>query len=332
MIKKIIDKLAHIKFLQHYSSGKGTIFMLHRIGNINPNGISEIENLKVSSEFLEKVILELKQMNYDFISIEQAKDRLLDKYNDKRFAVFTFDDGYKDNFLYAYPLFKKYNIPFTIYVTNSFPNKTAILWWELLADLITKNDILYTKDKEYSIKTKEQKELVFKEIRKQILTFDTDLVKNIMELLPKYDLNFKKYSNELCISWEELKVFKEDKLVTIGSHTVNHLSLNQLSKENIIKEILDSNKELEDKLGIKINYFAYPFGDRVTTTKEVIKIVKDIKVFDSCVTTRIGNLFENHVSFMFTLPRIALTQKYNLKTKMFVAPLIVNKLKREIIY
>ena len=306
--------------------------MLHRIGNIDENGISEIENLKISSEFLEKTILELKEMDYDFISIEQVKDRLSNKDNKKRFVVFTFDDGYKDNFLYAYPLFQKYNIPFTLYITNSFPNKTAILWWELLADLITQNNILYTKDKEYIIKTKEQKELLFKELRKQILTFDNDLVKNIMELLPKYDLNFKEYSDELCISWEELGVFKDDKLVTIGSHTVNHLPLNQLSKENIIKEILDSNKELENKLGIKINHFAYPFGDKLTTTKEVIEIVNDVKVFDSCVTTRIGNLFENHISFMFALPRIALTQKYNLKTKMFVAPLIVNKLKREVIY
>jgi len=332
MIKKIIDKLADIKFLQQYSSGKGTIFMLHRIGNIDENGISEIENLKISSEFLEKTILELKEMDYDFISIEQVKDRLSNKDNKKRFVVFTFDDGYKDNFLYAYPLFQKYNIPFTLYITNSFPNKTAILWWELLADLITQNNILYTKDKEYIIKTKEQKELLFKELRKQILTFDNDIIKNIKKLLPKYDLDFQKYSDSLCISWEELKIFRDDKLVTIGSHTINHLALNQLSHEAIKKEILYSNYELEQKLDIKIKNFAYPFGDRTTTTKEVIYIVKDMKIFNNCVTTRVGNLFEEHANFIFALPRIALTQKYNLKTKMFAIPLIVNRFKREVIY
>jgi len=331
MIKKIVNKLADIKFVQQYSSGKGTIFMLHRIGNINHNGISEVENLKVSSKFLEKILLELKDMDYDFISIAQVKDRLSNPNNKKRFAVFTFDDGYKDNYLYAYPLFKKYNIPFTIYITNSFPNKTAILWWELLADVITKNGILYIKDKEYVIKTKEQKELVFKDIRKQILTFDKNIVENIKNILPKYNLNFQKYSAKLCISWEELEILRNDKLVTIGSHTMNHLALNTLSKDKIVKEIVESNKELEDKLHITINHFAYPFGNKLTTTKEVINTVKDITVFKSCVTTRIGNLFKDHINYMSGLPRVALTQKYNLKTKMFVIPLLVNRFRKTII-
>lgn len=35
-------------------------------------------------------------------------------------VVITFDDGYEDNFLNAYPILKKYNLPATIFLTSDF--------------------------------------------------------------------------------------------------------------------------------------------------------------------------------------------------------------------
>lgn len=37
----------------------------------------------------------------------------------------TFDDGYKDNFVYAYPILRKYQIPATFFITTGFINKTV---------------------------------------------------------------------------------------------------------------------------------------------------------------------------------------------------------------
>jgi len=137
MKKYLINNLANCKFFSLLTAGEGTIFMLHRIGNINKNGIASVENLKISSEFLINIIEELKRLNYDFISLENLKERLQSK-NRRKFAIFTFDDGYKDNFTKAYPIFKKYNIPFTIFITSSFPNNQALLWWDCLSDIIMK--------------------------------------------------------------------------------------------------------------------------------------------------------------------------------------------------
>lgn len=46
----------------------------------------------------------------------------------------TFDDGYRDNIDIAYPILKKYNIPFTIFLTTSFidsTNKTFLDWEDI---------------------------------------------------------------------------------------------------------------------------------------------------------------------------------------------------------
>jgi len=329
MLKDILNIASKSLFIRSYSAGSGTIFMLHRIGTINPKGIPEIENLKVSQEFLEKVILRLKDLNYDFISIDKLKDRLKEK-TQKRFAIFTFDDGYKDNFLYAYPIFKKYNIPFTLYVTNSFPNKKVILWWEVLAKLIVENTTLQVREKQYTINKIEEKKELFKVLQKEILQ-NNNTYEYMNKLFPEYDLEFKKIADELCISWEELKTLSQDSLVTIGAHTVNHFPLNILTKKQIEEEVLNGKLELEEKLNIKIKHFAYPFGNKSTTSKREIDIVKNLG-FDSCVTTRLGNIFSEHINHMEALPRVALTHSYELELKMFLLPLIKNKFKRKVIY
>jgi len=116
--------------------------MLHRVSNFEKNKLFPNENMKVSPEFLENFIVELKNKGYSFISLDELH-KILEKQEEvKKCIVFTLDDGYKDNYKIAYPIFKKYNIPFTIYITTSFPNKNAILWWYGLGTIILENENL----------------------------------------------------------------------------------------------------------------------------------------------------------------------------------------------
>ena len=69
-------------------------------------------------------------------------------------VLLTFDDGYKDNYDLAYPILKKYNIPFAVFLTTSFPEKEAILWWYIIEDLIMKNEVILLSDvSKYNCKT-----------------------------------------------------------------------------------------------------------------------------------------------------------------------------------
>ncbi|RMA93075.1 polysaccharide deacetylase [Hydrogenothermus marinus] len=75
-------------------------------------------------------------------------------------------------------------------------------------------------------------------------------------------LNVKKE----IMDWEDLR-FLVSKGYKIGSHTLTHPDLTKLSDEELKKEIFDSKKILEDKLGVEIDTFCYPYGyynDKVT--------------------------------------------------------------------
>src|SRR5690606_33545582 len=57
----------------------------------------------------------------------------------RRFVCLTFDDGYKDMLEYAYPLLKKYELPFALYIATSFPDRLGELWWVALEAVVAQN-------------------------------------------------------------------------------------------------------------------------------------------------------------------------------------------------
>ncbi len=88
------------------------ILMYHRV-----DGKGKSSSLSVSPENFRRQMRFLSRWNYNVIplaklahSIEQ-KERL-----PRNTVVLTFDDGYEDNYVFAYPVLKKYNLPATIFV------------------------------------------------------------------------------------------------------------------------------------------------------------------------------------------------------------------------
>ncbi len=313
--------LSVLPFIKNYFGGMITIFMLHRVSPFEQDKLFPNENMKVSPDFLDKFLADLKLKGYEFISIDRLYEILIKEEDVEKKVVITLDDGYKDNYEIAYPIFKKHNVPFCIYVTTSFPEKMAILWWYILEDLILENDIIkLSNGKIYECKTKEEKEQVFLEIRKIILSlpFQKDnLIKSLEDLFYDYKIDWmdksKKNARELCLDWEEIVELSKDELCTIGGHTKNHYPLNRLSVEEIKAEILEANALLEKKIKKPIEHFAYPFGSKVEIGKREFHVVKNLGL-KTATTTRPGTIYKEHKKFRECLPRIMLTEGFDINT------------------
>jgi peptidoglycan/xylan/chitin deacetylase (PgdA/CDA1 family) len=63
------------------------------------------------------------------------------------------------------------------------------------------------------------------------------------------------------LSWTELAELL-DGGVTVASHGWDHVSLAQLSPTELTEQLTRSRRELERRLGISVDAFAYPFGTR----------------------------------------------------------------------
>ena len=118
--------------------GKGVIFTLHSVRPEPPEAFEPNGILKVTPEFLEAAIETVRKAGYDIVSLDEAARRLKMDAPARPFACFTFDDGYRDNRDFAYPVFKRHNLPFAIYVPTAYPDGKGELWWLVLEAAVRK--------------------------------------------------------------------------------------------------------------------------------------------------------------------------------------------------
>ena len=83
-------------------------------------------------------------------------------------------------------------------------------------------------------------------------------------------------SHKKPLSWEALKkILEENPKLTVGGHTVNHADLAKLPPNKQLSEIAEDKHILEDILGRKIVFFAYPFGTRREVSREAHRAVQE---------------------------------------------------------
>ncbi|MCB0668262.1 MAG: polysaccharide deacetylase family protein [Saprospiraceae bacterium] len=298
----------HHVFDKKYS-GRGHILMFHRVlPKDNRPRVHNHESLEIDPEQLEQTILFFKKRNYLFLSINELSDHL--KSDTKRkFVVFTFDDGYIDNLIYAYPIFKKYGIPFTIYITSNFINARTVIWWyQLEEELLKKDQLIFTwqnQEHHLAAETKTQKEIAFEEVRKLIT--GTANPHQYLDQLSKFfgmaEEQLFAYTRSHAMNWDQLTELAKDPIVTIGAHTANHLPLKNLESDQLYAEIINSKIEIEDHIKKKIYHFAYPFGKKLEAGEREYEFVKSHH-FRTAVTTNIGNIFTGHLNHLHKLPRV----------------------------
>ncbi len=283
MIRSIQNKILHLRdiikyyvfqerypllnfFYRKYGKGKnakGTVFMLHRVCDRIDGHLPSNEHLKISPDFLEKVIVKYKNAGFSFLSLDQLYDIISGKISlDKPFICFTMDDGYLDNFEKAYPIFKKHQIPFAIFVATDFPDKKAVLWWYVIEELILNSNAIHLSDgSNYTCMTYQDKWDTFRYIREKVLLLDQqNIVEELNKLFSDYHLDWYSPIQDLSMNWEQIKILTNEPLCTIGGHTVSHVALNKLSMEDLDSEITNGIQIIKFHTGYKPTYFAYPYG------------------------------------------------------------------------
>lgn len=319
-VKKLIKKIflltkSILKWIYHHTLKirKGYIFMLHRVDDFESGKLWCNEHMKITPDFLDSLIAQLKQ-KYDIIPLSQVPFRL--KQNHKRkFIVFTMDDGYKDNYTKALSVFKKHNVPYTIFVTTDFPDRKAVLWWYELEDLLLANDsITLSNGITYPAHNYNEKCNSFLKIREEILKLNQlDLENELNKLFSNYKINWTSKCEELCLSWNDIKELKNEPLVTIGAHTKHHYNLKQLTDEEAVRNEVQKGVELlKENAGIETDVFAYPFGSPTEAGDREFEALSKMHFICSCIACG-GPCTKKNSNNTSSLPRIMLKQNFKLE-------------------
>lgn len=288
----------------------GLVYMLHHVTEKNPNGIPTNEDLKISPAFLEKIIFAYQAKGFDFISLDELSATLSSSQRPKHpFISFTIDDGYLDNFTYALPLFERHHVPFAIFVATDFIDQKAVLWWDILEELVIHNDIIHFNKQSFPCHTFQEKWDTFRTIREYILKYDqSQLIESLQKAFPDYHIDWYKPIREKAMTWDQIKELSQHPLCTIGGHTVSHPALNQLSDDNFRQEVRVGIEKLESVTGKKINHFAYPYGSPYEIGKREYHLIKEFN-FKTAFIAYGGCITEENKNNITHLPRVYLHER-----------------------
>lgn len=296
--------------LAPFTAGNGVIFMLHQVTPEAPRAFEPNRILKVTPEFLDGVVRQVRDLGFDFISLDAVPERLSAPVSDRPFAVFTLDDGYKDNRDFAYPVFKRHGVPFTVYVPTDFADGRGDLWWLSLEEAIRRLPAITLnmegQRRYFTLATTAEKDAAFEEIYWWLRTLPEIRARAITHNLAR-QAAFDPFSfcRDLVMGWAELRDFAADPLVTIGAHTRTHLALAKLSEAEVRSEIDDGVRRIEVELGRPCRHFSYPYGDETSAGQREFDIAAKLGIA-TAVTTRKGLLHKSHVDALTALPRLSL--------------------------
>jgi len=295
--------------------GLGSIFCLHQVlpGGGREQGFAPNSKLECEPEFLRGMIDLVRRRGLETISLAEAVQRLRDG-NTRPFAVFTLDDGYKDNKQFAQPIFDAMNCPYTIFVAPRIAEGTSELWWRLLELVIQSTDHFKAEiaGQVYSLPTSTdaEKAQAYNALFPVLENLDQKEQRVVIRALCKqHKIDPDAYCRAVAMDWSELREINKDPLCTIGAHTINHHAVGRMSEKDALSELSESRKQISKAVGEDIRFNAYPYGDEPNATARDFVLAQKAG-YEASVTTRKGVVFPGHAQHLQALPRIMVSGRF----------------------
>jgi peptidoglycan/xylan/chitin deacetylase (PgdA/CDA1 family) len=293
--------------------GRGAIFTLHHVRPKQPRPLQPSGHLEVTPDFLGQTIERLAAEGYEFISLAEVPARLASQAR-QPFAAFTLDDGYRNNAEYALPVFARHGVPFTVFVTRGFAERSHSLWWETLGDMLSQQAELtfdFGSGPELIDLTSEARKFdAFDRFADHVAATDeASAVSRINAAARRHGIEPLQITADLTMDAKELAALARNPLVSLGAHTISHRALSRLSPEDARAEMLQSADYVETLTGTRPTSIAYPYGTRRAIGARDYAIAQELG-FAVAVTTQPGTLGDRHMNQLTGLPRISLNGYY----------------------
>jgi peptidoglycan/xylan/chitin deacetylase (PgdA/CDA1 family) len=233
------------------------ILYFHRVNDAADPFIGSI-----STGLFEQQMKYLAQ-RYRVVSLSEVTKRLSQGGPPEPVVAITFDDGYQDNYLNAFPILRSYGLPATIFLTTGGIDSRERLWFEKLSLAVKKTSKTFI-DLEIDLPRRIWMRSEAERLRAKTQIFAllralpdserrqwvTDIV---TQLGPAAD------TEDAMLTWDQVRRMKKQG-IDFGGHTVTHPFVSRLMPQQAVWEVAECKRRIEEELQAPVEHFAYPNG------------------------------------------------------------------------
>lgn len=271
-IKQLIKRTSgwlylHSSVGRNQLHGAGVILMLHRVlADDEAAALPHRNELCVGPKAFEHLLAWLKR-HFDCVSLMDILQPGAQR-TERPKVTLTFDDGWRDNALNAYPLLQKYQVPASIFLSTDFIGSRQRFWWETIGETLWGS---------YGEKARAHMVKCLKQIERPVpaLLDDHDPQRRSLALLAclqslktlaPHELsrltdNCPQESLPHALDWHQVRSLEASGLVRFGPHGASHAILTGLDDQRLDEELRRSRDALRNGCNQPLPVYCYPNGD-----------------------------------------------------------------------
>jgi peptidoglycan/xylan/chitin deacetylase (PgdA/CDA1 family) len=274
--KRIVRQAAKVAF--HYGGGVPLYRFLNRsrlrILNAHRYTADFRPTLDARCAYLRK--------HYNVVSMDHVRRLLWDGVPLPAHPVaHTVDDGYRDFYLHAYPVYAAYRIPVTVFLVSEFLDGRTWMWWDKVTYLFKRTSrsavavpLPSGQPLSLTLSTPVHRESAAKECINALTRFPHPRVLDVVSRLPEIlgvSLPAAPPDEYAPLSWDEVREMRAHG-ITFGAHTMTHALLPDVEDPAVLRwELEASKRRIEEETGAAVDHFAYPNGDHSPDTRAAVR-------------------------------------------------------------
>ncbi len=193
------------------------VLMYHHVSPLKNDMVS------VTPSVFEGQMRHIRDAGYQALSLDELIGFMEGRFTpERKSVVITFDDGYLDNYIYAYPVLRAYCLKAAVFIVSDWVDKASL-----------------ATDRAQAIDDYKKRPLTHAQTK---------------ALVDKGD------PGRVSVDWQMVEEMMSITLVEFHSHTRSHRSADRLDRAGLIEELSGSKKRIEEMIKRDCQYLCWPKG------------------------------------------------------------------------